>query len=98
MQITEKLDGSRLQLKIDGMLDTLTAPELEGKLNALLPQVTELVLDLEELTYISSAGLRVIIGAQKTMLRQGVMKLIHMQPGIREIFTITGLDRILTIE
>ena len=98
MTITETKNGSALTVALEGRLDTMTAPELEEKLNAALTDVTELTFDLEKLEYISSAGLRVLLSAQKTMNRQGSMKVLHPNEIIREIFEVTGFSDILTIE
>ena len=79
-------------------LDTTTAPELESALKEIIPGTSELVLDLEGLEYISSAGLRVLLSAQKAMNKQGSMKLCHVNDTITEIFDVTGFSDILTIE
>ena len=81
-----------------GRLDTTTAPELEKELKASLDGITELSFDLAALEYISSAGLRVLLSAQKTMNRQGTMKLTHVNETIMEIFEVTGFSDILTVE
>ena len=97
MTITETKNGSALTVALEGRLDTMTAPELEEKLNAALTGVTELTFDLEKLEYISSAGLRVLLSAQKTMNRQGSMKVLHANEMILEIFEVTGFSDMLTI-
>ena len=98
MTIVKKQEGSELQLSLEGRLDTTTAPELEKELKEALPGVTALTLDFEKLDYISSAGLRVLLSAQKIMNRQGEMKLVHVGEVIMEIFEVTGFSDILTIE
>ncbi len=98
MTITKNQDGAALVIALEGRLDTTTAPELEKELKDALPGVTGLTLDLEKLEYISSAGLRVLLAAQKTMSRQGEMKLVNVNEIIMEIFEITGFSDILTIE
>lgn len=98
MTITKKQNADTLTVSVSGRLDTVTAPELEKELAASLAETKELILDFEELAYISSAGLRVILGAQKTMNKQGSMKLIHVNENIMEVFDITGFIDILTIE
>lgn len=98
MEITKKLDNTILTASLQGRLDTTTAPQLEETLQASLAGVTELVLDFAELKYISSAGLRVLLGAQKTMNKQGSMKICHVNSDIMEVFEITGFSDILTIE
>ena len=94
---TARTDGT-LTVALSGRLDTVTAPELETCLVSALPGTTELVLDLAELDYLSSAGLRVLLAAQKTMSRQGSMALRHVNEIISEIFEVTGFADILTIE
>ena len=98
MKIDKTVNGSAAFLKITGMLDTETAPELEALLDSVLAGVNELTLDLEELEYVSSAGLRVILKAQKLMNAVGQMKVIHVNESVMEIFEITGFTSILTIE
>ena len=85
-------------LKLNGRLDTLTAPQLDAEVGK-LDGVTELVLDFAGVEYISSAGLRVLLKAQKCMnAAHGAMKLIHVCPEVCEVFEITGFDSILTVE
>ncbi|MBQ2178584.1 MAG: STAS domain-containing protein, partial [Oscillospiraceae bacterium] len=79
-------------------LDTITSPELEEELKASLENAQALVLDFEKLEYISSAGLRVLLSAQKTMAKRGEMKLTHVNETVMEIFEVTGFADILTIE
>ena len=98
MTIESKKDTGKLTLTIAGRLDTSTAPNLEETLKGAYNGVNELVFDLKELQYISSAGLRVLLSAQKTMNKQGTMKLINVGEEIMEIFDITGFSDILTIE
>ena len=98
MTIEKNLNGNSLTLNLAGRLDTTTAPELEAVVDNSLAGVQELVLDMEALEYISSAGLRVILKAQQMMNAQGSMKLIHVNDTIMEVFDITGFVDILTIE
>ena len=98
MTITKTKQDSSLTVQLEGRLDTITAPQLEKELQDSLDGVTELVLDFEKLDYISSAGLRVLLSAQKVMNRQGQMKITHVNDTIREIFEVTGFMDILTIE
>ena len=95
----EKTEGpGTLALKLTGRLDTNTAPELEAELGAQLDNVRELTLDMAELQYISSAGLRVLLAAQKRMNRQGRMRLMSVGEAVMEVFELTGFADILTIE
>ena len=98
MTITKSLNGQSLTIALDGRLDTTTSPALETELHDSLDGITSLVFDFEKLEYISSAGLRVLLSAQKTMNKQGEMIICHVNESIREIFDITGFTDILTIE
>lgn len=98
MTIQKTRNETALTIALSGRLDTVTAPELEAVLKDALADVSELTFDFEKLDYISSAGLRVLLSAQKTMNRQGTMKVIHVNEMILEIFEVTGFSGILTIE
>lgn len=98
MTIEKKINGEAVTLVVSGRLDTQTAPELENELDTILSGLKELVFDFENLEYVSSAGLRVILKAQKTMNAQGSMKLTGVNDSIMEVFDITGFLDILTIE
>lgn len=98
MEINKVKEGSSLTLNLKGRLDTTTAPELEAELNANVEGVTDLVFDFAELEYISSAGLRVLLAAQKIMNRQGNLTVKNANSDIKEVFEITGFSDILNIE
>ncbi len=98
LNITKNANGSNLTIGLEGRLDTTTAPELEGEVKELLPEVTDLVLDLEKLEYISSAGLRVLLSTQKVMNTKGTMLVKNSREELKEIFKVTGFADILTIE
>ena len=98
LRIDKQQEGSDLRIALAGRLDTLTSPDLEKELKASLEGVTSLTFDLAELEYISSAGLRVLLSAQKVMNRQGNMVVKNASEVIREIFDVTGFSDILTIE
>lgn len=98
MTIQKTRNETALTIALSGRLDTVTASELEAVLKDALADVSELTFDFEKLDYISSAGLRVLLSAQKTMNRQGTMKVIHVNEMILEIFEVTGFSDILTIE
>ena len=98
MKIEKAIAGTAATLKIIGRLDTTTAPELEYTIDGCVAGIKELVLDCSELEYVSSAGLRVILKAQKLMNAQGAMKLTNVNETIMEVFDITGFADILTIE
>lgn len=93
---TKKAENTTITL--EGRLDTATAPELETLLDQELPETTDLVFDMDRLEYISSAGLRVLLKAQKAMNAKGSMKLLHVHDSIMDIFEITGFIDFLTIE
>ena len=98
MTISKKLDGGALTVALEGRLDTTTAPELEKEFKESLPAADALTLDLKELDYVSSAGLRVILSAHKTMANKGGLKIVNVSRPIMEIFEVTGFSEILTIE
>ena len=98
MNIEKKLEGSALTIALEGRLDTPTSPALEAALAASLDGVSELVFDFTKLDYLSSAGLRVLLSAQKRMNKQGSMKLVHVNDAVKEVFEITGFADFLTIE
>ena len=98
MMIYKEKNGGALTVTLEGRLDTTTSPQLEGDLRTAVNGVTELIFDLNALDYVSSAGLRVLLSAQKTMNRQGSMKLKNVNETIMEIFEVTGFSDILTIE
>ena len=98
MTIVKKINGEALTLIVSGRHDTQTAPELEKELDSVLADIKELTFDFANLEYVSSAGLRVILKAQKAMNAQGSMKLTGVNDSIMEVFDITGFLDILTIE
>lgn len=98
MTIKTTRNGNALTIQLEGRLDTTTSPQLEAELSASLDGVTQLTLDLEQLAYLSSAGLRVILAAQKRMNKQGQMVVRHVNEAIMEVFEVTGFVDILTIE
>ena len=98
LNITKTEDNEKTVFTLGGRLDTITSPELEKELKDSLDGVKSLVLDFEGLSYISSAGLRVLLAAQKSMTGKGSMKVTHVNETIGEIFEVTGFTEILTIE
>ena len=98
MNIVKTSEGARRTLALEGRLDTMSAPQLEAEVKGALTGVTELVLDFSQLEYLSSAGLRVILAAQKIMNKQGSMVIRHANETIMEIFEVTGFNSILTSE
>jgi anti-sigma B factor antagonist len=98
MTIEKVLNGESAKMIVSGRLDTQTAPELEKEIDGIIANLKELVFDMTGLEYISSAGLRVILKAQKIMNTKGSMKLIGVNDSIMEVFDITGFLDILTIE
>ena len=98
LNIEKAITGSAAVVTLTGRLDTSTAPALEAALETLLPEVTTLTFDLAALEYISSAGLRVILRAQKEMTRKGSMTLRRVPEAVMEVFDITGFADFLTIE
>lgn len=98
MNIVKTAGGTALNIALEGRLDTSTAPRLEAELKTSLNGVTELTLDMAALEYLSSAGLRVLLAAQKVMNRQGSMVLRNVNETIMEVFEVTGFIDILTIQ
>ena len=98
MDIRINHEGSKLTLELSGRLDTKTAPQLENVLDTQLDGVTELVLDFAGVEYISSAGLRILLKAQKLMNRQGSMLIRCVNEGVSDVLKITGFSNIFTIE
>ncbi len=97
LKIDMKSEGKDVELALSGRLDTTTAPELDAKLKAVFSGAENLTFDFTDLEYISSAGLRVLLSAQKVMSKQGSMKLTHVSKSVMEIFVVTGFSEILTI-
>ena len=98
LNITKDLQDKKLVIGLEGKLDTITAPDFEKAVKENIEGVEELVFDLEKLEYITSAGLRVLLSAQKVMTKQGAMKLVNVSENVMEIFEVTGFSEILTIE
>ena len=98
MTIEKTTNEGNAELKVSGRLDTTTAPQLETELTPCLEDATELTLDFAKLEYISSAGLRVLLSAQKIMNKQGKMALKNVNKTIMEVFEVTGFVDILTLE
>lgn len=98
MKINISHDGNELTIVLEGRLDTLTSPELDDKLDEALDGVGKLIFDLSKLEYISSAGLRVLLGAYRVMEEQGEMLVRNPTPAVMEVFEITGFSETFNIE
>ena len=98
MKINKNMNGTTLELSLEGRLDTTTAPELEQVLKQELDNAQALTMDFAALDYISSAGLRVLLSAHKTMSKKGGMKVTNANEMVLEVFDVTGFADILTIE
>ena len=98
MTINKTQNGNALTIALEGRLDTMTAPELEQELKHSLDGVETLTFDFSKLDYISSAGLRVLLYARKSMSGQGGMKVTHVNEIVMEVFEVTGFADVLTIE
>ena len=98
LTINKNVSGDKMTVLLEGRLDTVTAPDLQKELDASLDGINELVLDFEKLEYISSAGLRVVLGARKAMGESGSFAVKNLCSDVREIFDITGFSDIITIE
>lgn len=98
MNIDKLVEDKKMTLKLSGRLDTTTAPDLDATINEQVDSIDELYLDFTDLEYISSAGLRVLLSAQKKMGKKGGMTLTGVQDTVMEVFEVTGFADILTIE
>ena len=98
MTIKKNMNGTQLNIALEGRLDTTTAPELEQTLKDSLDSVDALIMDFSKLDYISSAGLRVLLSAHKTMAKKGGMKVTNVNEIVKEVFDVTGFSDILNIE
>jgi anti-sigma B factor antagonist len=98
MEICKQAEGEKLTITLKGRLDTMTSPELEEALKESLEKVKELVFDFTDVEYISSAGLRVLLGSQKAMGENGKMIIRHVNEPVMEVFEVTGFTNVFTIE
>lgn len=98
MIIDKKTDGNDLKISIEGRLDAATAPKLEAELMGSLDGIDMLTFDFAKLEYISSAGLRTLLAAQKIMNKLGSMAIINASDEVKEIFDVTGFSEIMTVE
>ena len=98
MEINKEIDGKRMTVVLIGRLDTNTSPQLDDELKNHLPSLKTLIFDFRELSYISSAGLRVILSMKKIMKEQSEMTIINVNETIMEVFEVTGFSDILTIK
>lgn len=98
LKVSVNKDGDTYTVLVDGRLDTLTSPQLDEEINKIIEGAKKLIFDLDKLAYISSAGLRVLLGAAQQMDGRGEMVLIHVSEAIREIFDVTGFIQIFNIE
>ncbi|MBR3507969.1 MAG: STAS domain-containing protein [Lachnospiraceae bacterium] len=98
MNIVKTQEGNKLTIALEGRLDTMTAPELDQELRSSLEGIQELVVDMAQLEYVSSAGLRVLLSAQKVMNKQGEMVVRNVSEQIMEVFEVTGFTDILNIQ
>ncbi len=98
MDIIKERDGENLTVKLTGRLDAVTAMQLDKELAGELAGVKTLTLDLAQLNYVASAGLRILLKTQKKMTRQGNMSIKNVQAGVREVLDMTGFSDMLNIE
>ncbi|MBQ1321796.1 MAG: STAS domain-containing protein [Solobacterium sp.] len=98
LKINKTAEAGKVNISLEGRLDTVTSPELDAELKEILEGTTELTLDFAGLEYVSSAGLRVLLAAQKTMMNQGTLKIVNVNDVVMEIFEVTGFTDILKIE
>lgn len=96
MNLKRKTTNSTLSVAVSGRIDTSTAPEFEQGIKPYLDGITELILDFQDVNYVSSAGLRALLSLQKIMMARGGMKLINVNEAVCDVFEVTGFDEILT--
>lgn len=97
MEIRQELDGSAMTIYISGRIDAVTALALDKDLNAKLANISDLTVDLADVEYISSAGLRTLLKIQKRMDKQGAMRIRNIRENVREVLDMTGFSNFLTI-
>ena len=98
MTITKELNGTELKVALEGRLDTMTAPELEAAMNPELDSADNVVFDMKKLDYVTSAGLRIVLNAKKSVNGRGEVTLRNVSPVIKEVFEITGFAAFLKFE
>ncbi len=98
MTVTSEQENKKLTMHISGRLDTITAPELKKEIDEISPEITELILDITDVDYVSSAGLRTLLSAHKKMSSTGSMKITGVCDVVMEVLEMTGFSDILTIE
>ena len=98
MKIEKTLEGKRLAVRLEGELNTVTAPELEAAIASDLASIDDIVFDMSELTYITSAGLRILLVCQQEVEDRGEVVVCGANPEIREIMEVTGFDSIMTLQ
>jgi len=98
MKYSVKQNGNALEVTVEGRLDTVSAPTLQSELEPMLHGIDELTFDFSKLDYISSAGLRTLLSAHKSLNMGGKTRVIHCNPVVKEVFAVTGFDKIMTIE
>jgi anti-sigma B factor antagonist len=98
LNIVKNTENAKLTVALEGRLDTTTAPELEQSLKESMDSANDLTLDFSKLDYISSAGLRVLLSAHKSMAKKGGMKVVNVNDVVNEVFDVTGFADILNIE
>lgn len=98
LEISMTKDGSEYTFLLEGRLDTITSPDLESRINEVIGDATKLTLDLAKLEYISSAGLRVLLGALQDMEDKGEMVVCNLTRPVHDVFELTGFSRLFGIE
>ncbi|WP_026662452.1 STAS domain-containing protein [Butyrivibrio proteoclasticus] len=98
MTITKNLNGDQLEIVLEGRLDTMTAPDLEQVIRESLDNVKNLTVDMKNLEYVSSAGLRTLLIAKKQLHNKGNVKIVNANDIVKEVFEVTGFDELLDVE
>ena len=98
LNVSSSMDGAEYTFELEGRLDTNTSPEFESKVNEVVGDAEKLILDFSKLDYISSAGLRVLLGTAQAMDGKGDMVVCNLTQSVREVFELTGFSRLFNIE
>ena len=98
MKVTASKQGSVCTLTVEGKIDTMTAPELEEAVKSNLPNCDKMIFDFNHADYITSAGMRVLVYAQRELMKKGGVEVTGVNDSIKNIFTVTGMNKVLKIK
>ena len=98
MKVTSSKNGSTCTLTVEGKIDMITAPELEEAVKSNLPKCEKMIFDFTNANYITSAGLRVLVYAQRELMKKGGVEITGLNDSIKNVFTVTGMYKVLKIK